>query len=176
MPYSLLNDPHSDWHAIIDATRCKLQGYNKSNCPDFPFLCLTVSGGHTQIVLVSDYLKMKVIGETKDDAAGETFDKAAKILGLPYPGGPIIDQLAINGNPRAFTFPKPNIPGLDFSFSGLKTSFLYFIRDHIKDEPSFVENNMEDICASYQKKIVDVLVDKLIKAADENNIKEKERK
>jgi len=145
---------------------------NQGNFPRFPFLCLTVSGGHTQIVLVSDHLKMKVIGKTKDDAAGEAFDKAAKILGLPYPGGPIIDQLAKNGNPKSFTFPNPNVPGLDYSFSGLKTSFLYFIRDRKRDEPSFVENNMEDICASYQQKIVVVLVDKLIKAADEHNIKE----
>jgi len=145
---------------------------NQNNSPKFPFLCLTVSGGHTQIVLVTDYLEMKVIGKTRDDAAGEAFDKAAKILGLPYPGGPIIDQLGKKGNPNAFIFPNPKIPNLDFSFSGLKTSFLYFIRDHIKDNPSFIKNNIEDICASYQQKIVDVLIKKMVSAADEYNINE----
>ena len=145
---------------------------NQGNCPNFPFLCLTVSGGHTQIVHVSDYLKMEVIGNTKDDAAGEAFDKAAKILGLPYPGGPIIDGNAKKGNSQAFKFPNPNVPDFDYSFSGLKTSFLYFIRDKTKEDPSFIEKNMQDICASYQQKIVDVLVEKLIKAAEKYNIRE----
>ena len=132
--------------------------------PSFPFLCLTVSGGHTQIVLAKDYLDMEVIGETTDDAAGEAFDKAAKILGLPYPGGPLIDKYAQNGNPNAFKFPVPNIPGLNFSFSGVKTSFLYFIRDNLKKDPAFIEKNMNDICASIQHTIVKILMDKLVLA------------
>ena len=118
--------------------------------PTFPFLCLTVSGGHTQIVLVRDYLEMEVIGQTQDDAVGEAFDKAAKIMGLPYPGGPLIDQYAQSGNPKAFKFPETSMPGLDFSFSGIKTAFLYFLRDESKKNPAFVEQNLHDICASLQ--------------------------
>ena len=118
--------------------------------PSFPFLCLTVSGGHTQIVLVRDYLDMEVIGQTQDDAVGEAFDKAAKIMGLPYPGGPLIDQYAQSGNPKAFKFPETSMPGLDFSFSGIKTAFLYFLRDESKKNPAFVEQNLHDICASIQ--------------------------
>ncbi|TSA30138.1 MAG: tRNA (adenosine(37)-N6)-threonylcarbamoyltransferase complex transferase subunit TsaD [Bacteroidetes bacterium] len=129
--------------------------------PSFPFICLTVSGGHTQIVLVRDHFDMEIIGQTIDDAAGETFDKAAKILGLSYPGGPVIDSLAQEGDPARFTFAKPVIPGLDYSFSGLKTSFLYFIRDELKKDPGFIEKNMADLCASIQKTIVDILVEKL---------------
>jgi N6-L-threonylcarbamoyladenine synthase len=140
--------------------------------PRFPFLCLTVSGGHTQIVLVKDYLDLKVIGETRDDAAGEAFDKAAKIMGLPYPGGPLIDKLAQQGNAKAFKFPHPVIAGYDFSFSGLKTAFLYFIRDTSKDNSSFIEQNKADICASIQKTIVDILLHKLKKASDETGIKD----
>ena len=138
--------------------------------PAFPFLCLTVSGGHTQIVLVKDYFDMEIIGQTTDDAAGEAFDKTAKILGLPYPGGPLIDRFAKEGNPNAFKFPEPQIPALDFSFSGLKTSILYFVRDQVKADPDFIGNNMNDICASVQNRIVTILLNKLKKAAAEYKI------
>lgn len=140
------------------------------NKPIFPFLCLTVSGGHTQIVLVKDYFDMEVIGQTLDDAAGEAFDKTAKILGLPYPGGPLIDKYAQTGDPRAFKFPEPQIPGLDFSFSGLKTSILYFVRDRIKENSEFLDQNLADICASVQERIVSILINKLKKAASLHNI------
>jgi N6-L-threonylcarbamoyladenine synthase len=143
-----------------------------SSSPRFPFLCLTVSGGHTQIVRVNDYFNMEVIGQTIDDAAGETFDKAAKIMGLPYPGGPLVDKFAKEGNPAAFTFAKPNIPGLDFSFSGLKTSFLYFLRDRLKEDPQFIETNKADLCASIQATIVTILLDKLKKASELTGIHE----
>ncbi|SKB85668.1 tRNA (adenosine(37)-N6)-threonylcarbamoyltransferase complex transferase subunit TsaD [Daejeonella lutea] len=139
--------------------------------PAFPFICLTVSGGHTQIVLVKDYFDMEIIGQTNDDAAGEAFDKTAKILGLPYPGGPLIDKYAKEGNPRAYKFPEPQIPGLDFSFSGLKTSIMYFVRDQVKADPDFLEKNMNDICASVQDRIVSILLNKLKKAAAQYNIK-----
>jgi N6-L-threonylcarbamoyladenine synthase len=139
--------------------------------PEFPFLCLTVSGGHTQIVLVKDFFHMKVIGQTIDDAAGETFDKAAKIMGLPYPGGPLIDKLAREGNPDAIKFPHPNIPDLDFSFSGLKTSILYFLRDRLKENPHFIEENKADLCASIQRTIIDILMHKLHEAARQTGIK-----
>ncbi len=138
--------------------------------PEFPFLCLTVSGGHTQIVLVTDYFDMKIIGQTTDDAAGEAFDKTAKILGFPYPGGPLIDKYAKQGDPKAFKFPEPQVPGLDFSFSGLKTSIMYFIRDRLKEDPDFLKNNIHDICASVQERIVTILLNKLKKAASEHNI------
>jgi N6-L-threonylcarbamoyladenine synthase len=140
--------------------------------PRFPFLCLTVSGGHTQIVLVKDHLDMTVIGETQDDAVGEAFDKAAKIMGLPYPGGPMIDKLAREGNPNAFRFPITSMPALDFSFSGIKTAFLYFIRDEVAKNPSFIELRKNDICASIQKHLVDMLLEKLEKASVEMNIKQ----
>jgi N6-L-threonylcarbamoyladenine synthase len=140
--------------------------------PKFPFLCLTVSGGHTQIVLIRDHFSMEVIGQTIDDAAGETFDKAAKIMGLPYPGGPMIDVLAKNGNPLAFKFAKPDIPGLNFSFSGLKTSILYFLRDRLKEDPAFIEKNKADLCASVQHTIVSVLMNKLKDAAQQTGITE----
>jgi N6-L-threonylcarbamoyladenine synthase len=140
--------------------------------PSFPFLCLTVSGGHTQIVLVRDYFDMQVVGQTTDDAAGEALDKTSKILGLPYPGGPLIDRYARSGNPNAYQFPEPQIPGLDFSFSGLKTAIMYFIRDNVKLSPSFVEDNMADICASVEKRIVTILLNKLNKAARQYNIKD----
>jgi len=140
--------------------------------PEFPFLCLTVSGGHTQIVVICDYFEMEVIGQTIDDAAGEAFDKVAKIMSLPYPGGPFIDKYAKEGNPLAFTFPKPSIKGLDFSFSGLKTSFLYFLRDHLKVEPDFIEKHQADLCASIQYAIVSVLMDKLSKAVKQTGIKQ----
>lgn len=140
--------------------------------PEFPFLCLTVSGGHTQIMLIKDYFDMQVIGQTIDDAAGETFDKAAKIMGLPYPGGPLIDKMAKEGNPRAFKFPHPNIPGLDFSFSGLKTSILYFLRDRLKEDALFIEKNKHDLSASVQHTIVEILMNKLRKAAKETGIRQ----
>jgi N6-L-threonylcarbamoyladenine synthase len=136
--------------------------------PKFPFLCLTVSGGHTQFVEVRDCFDMEVIGQTIDDAAGETFDKAAKIMGLPYPGGPMIDELAQRGDSERFTFSKPNIPGLDFSFSGLKTSFLYFLRDELKKDPDFIEKNKRDLCASIQATIVDMLMIKLTLAMEKS--------
>ncbi len=140
--------------------------------PSFPFLCLTVSGGHTQIVLVKDYFDMEVIGQTLDDAAGEAMDKTSKILGLPYPGGPLIDKYARQGNPDAYKFPEPQIPGLDFSFSGLKTSILYFIRDNVAANPNFIEENLADICASVEGRIASILLNKLEKAAKEYGIKD----
>ena len=140
--------------------------------PDFPFLCLTVSGGHTQIVLVKSHLSMEVIGETEDDAVGEAFDKAAKMLGLPYPGGPLLDKIAQTGDPDKFPFPIVDRPGLDFSFSGIKTAFLYFLRDQTKISPNFVEENMPDICASMQATLVEILLKKVRKAAKELRIKE----
>ena len=139
--------------------------------PEFPFLCLLVSGGNSQIVLVRAYNDIEVIGQTIDDAAGEAFDKCAKVMGLPYPGGPHIDRLAKEGNPKAFVFNKPQIPGYNYSFSGLKTSFLYLLRDKIKEDPDFVSKNMNDICASLQATVVDILMAKLRKAATELNIK-----
>jgi N6-L-threonylcarbamoyladenine synthase len=139
--------------------------------PEFPFLCLTVSGGHTQIVLCEDYLKMKVTGQTLDDAAGEAFDKSAKLLGLPYPGGPLIDKYAMDGNPNKFKFPEPQIDGLDFSFSGLKTAILYFIQENKKKNENFINENLNDICASVQQRIVSILLNKLKKAAEETGIK-----
>lgn len=140
--------------------------------PGFPFLCLTVSGGHTQLVVMHDFTSMEIIGSTLDDAAGETFDKAAKILGLPYPGGPVIDRLAKNGNPEKFRFPHPSIADLNFSFSGLKTSILYFIRDELRKDEQFIEKNKEDLCASIQHTIVSILMNKLIKAVQKTAIKE----
>jgi N6-L-threonylcarbamoyladenine synthase len=126
--------------------------------PRFPFLCLTVSGGHTQLVVVHDHLKMEVVGQTIDDAVGEAFDKAAKVLGLPYPGGPLIDRYAKEGDKNRFTFSESRVPGYDYSFSGVKTSFLYFIRDHVKADEHFIKNNLNDICASYQHHLVSLLI------------------
>jgi N6-L-threonylcarbamoyladenine synthase len=137
---------------------------------ELPFLCLTVSGGHTQIVMVESYIKMKVIGTTLDDAAGEAFDKSAKVLGLTYPGGPLIDKYAKNGNPDTFTFSKPRIKDLDFSFSGLKTSILYKIQKEIVKDPNFIRRNLEDLCASIQHAIVSVLIEKLQKAIQRTRI------
>tara|TARA_B100000886_G_C20419806_1_gene490986 strand:- start:11 stop:1036 length:1026 start_codon:yes stop_codon:yes gene_type:complete len=144
----------------------------KHNPPKFPFLCLTVSGGHTQIVKVNNYLDFDLIGETIDDAAGEAFDKSAKTLGMKYPGGPLIDKYAVNGNPHAFKFGIPKVDGLNFSFSGLKTSILYFIQKKLKENPKFVKQNLDDICASIQFSIVKILVDKLEKASKQTQIKE----
>ena len=140
--------------------------------PNFPFLCLLVSGGNSQIVLVKDHYTMEIIGQTIDDAAGEAFDKCAKIMGLPYPGGPWIDRLAKEGNAEAFAFAKPNIPGYNYSFSGLKTSFLYFLRDNLKENPNFIEENKADLCASLQKTIIDILINKLKRAAKDLKITE----
>jgi tRNA N6-adenosine threonylcarbamoyltransferase len=139
--------------------------------PQFPFLCLTVSGGHTQIVLVKDHLTMEVLGETIDDAAGEAFDKTGKILGLDYPAGPLIDKYAKEGN-AIFEFPEPNIPDLNFSFSGLKTSILYFIKKSLKEDPEFIQKNLNDICASVQDRIISILMNKLQRAAKQTGIKE----
>lgn len=142
------------------------------SAPAFPFICLTVSGGHTQVVLVKDHLDMEIIGSTKDDAAGEAFDKAAKMLGLGYPGGPQVDKYAQTGNPDKFIFSKPRMQGYDFSFSGLKTGILYFIQDEVKKDPGFIQKNIEDLCASIQKTIIDILLEKLMKAAEDLSIKE----
>lgn len=141
--------------------------------PSFPFLCLLVSGGHTQIVRVDSPLEMEIIGTTIDDAAGEAFDKCAKVMGLPYPGGPVIDKLAKEGNPKAFSFARPHVKGeFDYSFSGLKTSFLYTLRDEVKRDPDFVEKNKADLCASLQSTIIEILLDKLIKASNSLGIKD----
>jgi N6-L-threonylcarbamoyladenine synthase len=140
--------------------------------PEFPYLTLLVSGGHTQIVRVENFLEFKVIGETIDDAVGEAFDKCAKLLNLGYPGGPVVDKLALSGDSMKFRFSKPKIAGLNYSFSGIKTSLLYFLRDRIKENEKFIDENINDICASYQRHLVDILMEKLIKAANEENIKE----
>ena len=144
------------------------EGYQQ---PDFPFLAMTISGGHTQIVQVNDHFDMDVIGETIDDAVGEAFDKSAKLLGLPYPGGPLVDKYAQQGNPKAFQFPKPKVGDLNFSFSGLKTAVLYFIQKKVKENPNFIEENLYDICASLQYTIIGILVDKLKKASKQTGIK-----
>ncbi|CAZ97871.1 MULTISPECIES: tRNA (adenosine(37)-N6)-threonylcarbamoyltransferase complex transferase subunit TsaD [Zobellia] len=142
----------------------------QDGAPEFPFLAMTISGGHTQIVLVKDFFDMEILGETLDDAVGEAFDKSAKILGLPYPGGPLVDKYAQEGNPKAFPFPKPKVEGLNFSFSGLKTSILYFIQRETAKNPDFVQENLKDICASIQKTIIHILMDKLKKAVEETGI------
>ncbi|WP_200975943.1 tRNA (adenosine(37)-N6)-threonylcarbamoyltransferase complex transferase subunit TsaD [Echinicola sp. 20G] len=140
--------------------------------PSFPFICLTVSGGHTQLVLVKDYLEMLVIGETLDDAVGEAFDKTAKLLGLPYPGGPMIDKYAKEGNPGAYKFPLSEMPGLNYSFSGIKTAVLYFLRDQLKVNSSFIDENIVDICASVQYTLIKMLMQKLKRAAREYKVKD----
>jgi N6-L-threonylcarbamoyladenine synthase len=156
-------------HAHILAHFIDEEGFEK---PTFPFLALTISGGHTQIVRVNDFFDLTIIGETTDDAVGEAFDKSAKILGLPYPGGPLIDKHAQLGNPKAFVFTKPKVPGLDFSFSGLKTAILYFIQKKKLENPNFVEENLDDICASIQFTIIEILMDKLKLAVKETGIKQ----
>ncbi|MBR0110558.1 MAG: tRNA (adenosine(37)-N6)-threonylcarbamoyltransferase complex transferase subunit TsaD [Bacteroidales bacterium] len=140
--------------------------------PAFPYLCLLVSGGNSQIVKVNSPVDFEILGQTIDDAVGEAFDKCSKMMGLGYPGGPVIDKLAKLGDPKRFTFAKPHIPGLDYSFSGVKTSLLYFVRDEMARDPEFMEKNKEDICASFQKTLIDILLDKLIKAAKQTGIKE----
>lgn len=140
--------------------------------PGFPFLCLTVSGGHTMIVLVKDYFEMEIIGKTIDDAAGEAFDKIGKIFDLDYPAGPIVDRLAKEGNPDAFKFNKPRMEAYDYSFSGIKTSVLYFIQKEVRKNPNFIKDNLNDLCASVQKSIIEILMDKLEKASTELNVKD----
>jgi len=154
-------------HAHILAHFIDEEGYDK---PEFPFLALTISGGHTQIVKVNNFFDMEIIGETTDDAVGEAFDKSAKILGLPYPGGPLIDKYAKEGNPKAFPFTKPKVPGLDFSFSGLKTAILYFIQKNKQLNPNFIDENLNDICASIQHTIIEILMDKIKLAVKETGI------
>jgi len=158
-------------HAHILSNFLQEQGKEKT-LPAFPFLCLLVSGGHTQIIVLRDYFDMEIIGQTIDDAAGEAFDKCAKVMGLSYPGGPVVDRYAREGDCKAFRFSKPNIPGLDYSFSGLKTSFLYTLRDKLKADPQFVEKNIPDLCASLQQTIVNILTDKLVKASAATGITE----
>lgn len=145
------------------------EGFDK---PEFPFLAMTISGGHTQIVKVNSFFDMEVIGETTDDAVGEAYDKSAKILGLPYPGGPLVDKFAQQGNPKAYPFTKPKVPGLNFSFSGLKTQILYFVQKNVAANPDFIKENMNDICASIQYTIINILMDKLRLAVAETGIKQ----
>jgi len=164
----LIDVNHMQAHILAHFIRSKDNAQH--TVPDFPFLCLTVSGGHTQLVLVKDFFDMQVIGETIDDAAGEAFDKAAKIMGLPYPGGPLIDKYAKEGNPKAFTFSKPRVPDLNFSFSGLKTGFMNFINNETAKNPHFIEEHKADICASIQHTIIDILLEKLKKAVAETNV------
>jgi N6-L-threonylcarbamoyladenine synthase len=149
-----------------------LEKDKENRLPSFPFLCLLVSGGHTRIIVMKSHLEMEVIGNTIDDAAGEAFDKCGKVMGFPYPAGPLIDKLATEGNRNAFSFAKPVVKGLDFSFSGLKTSFLYFLRDRIKEDPGFIEKNKADLCASLQNVIVNILIGKLLKASTLTGINE----
>ncbi len=157
-------------HAHILSVFLQEKDENKP-VPPFPFLCLLVSGGHTQILIVKNYLESEIIGQTIDDAAGEAFDKCAKVMGLPYPGGPLIDKLSKEGNPDAILFNKPKIAALNYSFSGLKTAFLYYLRDQVKMNSQFIEENKTNICASIQKTIIDILLEKLVIAAKETNIK-----
>jgi N6-L-threonylcarbamoyladenine synthase len=149
-----------------------LEREKENRVPSFPFLCLLVSGGHTRIILMKSHLEMQMLGNTIDDAAGEAFDKCGKIMDFPYPSGPLIDRLAATGNKNAFRFAKPHVKGLDFSFSGLKTSFLYFLRDRLKEEPDFIEKNKADLCASLQDTIITILMNKLVKASQLTGIKE----
>ncbi len=167
-----LNIPMIDVNHMIGHVLAHFIDDENKPKPSFPFLCLTVSGGHTQIVLVESHLKMKVIGTTIDDAAGEAFDKAAKLLGFPYPGGPLVDKHAKLGDATKFQFSKPNIQGYDFSFSGLKTSILYFLQKETAKNQSFIEDNLNDLCASIQATIIDILLKKLTKAASEIGVKE----
>ena len=165
----LIDVNHLNGHVL--AHFIKAEG-EENRQPNFPFLCLLVSGGNSQIILVKAYNDMEILGQTIDDAAGEAIDKCSKVMGLGYPGGPIIDKLARQGNPKVFTFSKPHIPGLDYSFSGLKTSFLYSLRDWLKEDPDFIEHHKVDLAASLEARVVDILMDKLRKAAKEYKIKE----
>ena len=165
----LIDVNHLNGHVL--AHFIKAEG-EENRQPNFHFLCLLVSGGNSQIILVKAYNDMEILGQTIDDAAGEAIDKCSKVMGLGYPGGPIIDKLARQGNPKVFTFSKPHIPGLDYSFSGLKTSFLYSLRDWLKEDPDFIEHHKVDLAASLEATVVDILMDKLRKAAKEYKIKE----
>lgn len=165
----LIGINHLHGHILAHFLRDKDES---SFVPNFPFICLLVSGGHTQIIIVKDYLNFEIIGHTIDDAAGEAFDKCAKVLGLPYPGGPVIDRLSKQGDKFRFKFNKPRIAGLDYSFSGLKTSFLYFLKDNIKNDTDFISNNLNDLAASLQWNIVEILLDKLQKAVKQTGITE----
>ena len=167
IPIVMVN--HLQGHLLADFIRRPGEEVRE---PSFPYLCLLVSGGNSQIVRVDAPLEYTILGQTIDDAVGEAFDKCSKMMGLGYPGGPVIDRLAKQGNPQRFKFAKPHIPGLDYSFSGIKTSLLYFVRDEMAKDPSFMENNKEDICASFQKTLIDILMDKLIKAAKQTGIKD----
>lgn len=160
---------HLQGHILANFIR---QDGAEDRCPEFPYICLLVSGGNSQIVRVDSPLKYEILGQTIDDAVGEAFDKCAKMMGLGYPGGPIVDRLAKEGDPTRFKFSKPQIPGFDYSFSGIKTSLLYFIRDNMAVDPGFIENNKADICASFQKALIDILLDKLIKATKQTGIKQ----
>ena len=164
------NIPMLDVNHMYGHVLAHFIGGEEQKKPTFPFICLTISGGHTQLVLVKDYLSMEVIGTTIDDAAGEAFDKTAKLLGFPYPGGPLIDKYAKEGDVTKFTFAKPNMPGYDYSFSGLKTSILYFLQKQMKENPDFVSQEVNNICASVQQSIIDILFVKLVKAAKEFGI------
>jgi N6-L-threonylcarbamoyladenine synthase len=165
----LIEVNHLQAHVLVHFI---LEKGRETRLPSFPFLCLLVSGGHTRIIIMKSHLEMEVIGNTIDDAAGEAFDKCGKVMGFSYPAGPIIDKLAGEGNSNAFTFAKPFVKGLDFSFSGLKTSFLYFLRDRIKVEPDFIENHKADLCASIQNAIISILIAKLVKASVQTGITE----
>ncbi|MCU0454724.1 MAG: tRNA (adenosine(37)-N6)-threonylcarbamoyltransferase complex transferase subunit TsaD [Bacteroidales bacterium] len=165
----LIEVNHLQAHILVHFIR---QDGSEGRLPGFPFLCLLVSGGHTQIIVLKSHLEMEILGSTIDDAAGEAFDKCGKVMGFPYPAGPEIDRLAATGNKKAFTFARPHIRGLDFSFSGLKTSFLYFLRDMLKEDPAFIDRNKPDLCASLQSTIVNILVSRLVKAAGETGIRE----
>ncbi|MCI1640431.1 MAG: tRNA (adenosine(37)-N6)-threonylcarbamoyltransferase complex transferase subunit TsaD [Bacteroidales bacterium] len=167
IPIVMVN--HLQGHILADF----IKQYGKENRhPAFPYLCLLVSGGNSQIVKVDSPLDYEILGQTIDDAVGEAFDKCSKMMGLGYPGGPVIDRLAKSGNPERFKFSKPHVPGLNYSFSGIKTSLLYFVRDEIAKDPDFMEKNKEDICAGFQKALIDILLDKLIIAAENTGIKE----
>ncbi len=167
IPIVMVN--HLQGHLLADFIR---QPGKEVNEPAFPYLCLLVSGGNSQIVRVDAPLQYTMLGQTIDDAVGEAFDKCSKMMGLGYPGGPVIDRLARQGDPDRFKFTKPHIPGLDYSFSGIKTSLLYFVRDEMAKDPEFMEKNKEDICASFQKTLIDILMDKLVKAAKQTGIKD----
>lgn len=160
---------HLQGHILANFIREKDKEHR---CPEFPYLCLLVSGGNSQIVRVDSPLEYEILGQTIDDAVGEAFDKCSKMMGLGYPGGPVVDRLAKEGDPLKYKFSKPHVPGLDYSFSGIKTSLLYFVRDRMAEDPMFMENNKADICASFQKALIDILMDKLIKAAKQTGIKQ----
>lgn len=167
IPLVMVN--HLQGHILANFVK---QYDSENRQPSFPYICLLVSGGNSQIVKVNSPLDFEILGQTIDDAVGEAFDKCSKMMGLGYPGGPVIDKLAAQGDPNRFKFAKPHIPGLDYSFSGIKTSLLYFVRDEMAKDPEFMEKNKEDICAGFQKALIDILMDKLIKAAKQTGIKE----